>query len=256
MNSDAAKTDLEDDNSSVSFHLTRRNSEYGSIEAEKTDGDDKRPKNNKCYGSIKYWEDRFEHEEQYDWLFKFSDVQSVINRFLKQSDCILIVGCGNSSFSADLFDAGYKNITSIDYSANVISRMTNKYKESRPTLLWHVMDMTEMSSIANDSFDVVIDKAAMDALMSLEGDVWNPKQEVVDACRKYCLHVSRVLKIDGYFLQFTFAQPHFRKKYLLGIHKCKDEEKFPGFNWDLYIEKIDGRDGCFQNYLYIMKKLK
>lgn len=149
------------------------------------------PRNNTEYSIREYWEERFEKEEEYDWLFTFSEVQSVIHRFIEKSSKILIVGCGNSSFSVDLYDAGYLNITSIDYSYNVINRMKMKYEKSRPKLVWQVMDMTEMSSFSSQLFDVVIDKAAMDALLSSERDVWNPKEEVVMLCRKMCSHVSR-----------------------------------------------------------------
>ena len=34
---------------------------------------------------------------------------------------------------------------------------------------WLVMDMMDMSQLANGSFDVVLDKAAMDALITAEG---------------------------------------------------------------------------------------
>ena len=34
--------------------------------------------------------------------------------------------------------------------------------------------MTDMSELEDESFDVVLDMAAMDALLSAEGDVWHP----------------------------------------------------------------------------------
>jgi hypothetical protein len=42
---------------------------------------------------------------------------------------------------------------------------------------WRVMDMTALD-FPDGSFDVVIDKAAMDALLTDEGSVWEPNAEV------------------------------------------------------------------------------
>ena len=41
-------------------------------------------------------------EESYDWLATFSDLEAILKQFIRPSDRILIVGCGNSTFSADL----------------------------------------------------------------------------------------------------------------------------------------------------------
>lgn len=125
------------------------------------------------------------------------------------------MGCGNSSFSADLYDAGFTNIVNIDFSAAVIDSMRQKHEQQRPSMRWEVMDMTDLK-YEDGVFDVVIDKAAMDALMCDEGDVWDPNPEVLAAADRMCGHVSRVLKPNGLFFQISFAQPHFRRKYLLG----------------------------------------
>lgn len=38
----------------------------------------------------------------------------------------MIIGCGNSEISADLFDNGYKSIVNIDFSQNVVDEMIGK----------------------------------------------------------------------------------------------------------------------------------
>lgn len=231
------------------------------------------PKSNKEYGKQEYWEERFAKEDEFEWLVTYKQIESQLARFLTKQGKILVVGCGNSSFSSELYDAGYEHITSIDYSKNVIASMKEKNDQIRPGMEWVVMDMTDMSSISNDYYDVVIDKAAMDALMTAERDVWNPDQGVIDSSRKMCRHLSRILKIGGYHLHISFAQPHFRKKYLLGQHslgqdvepmketKFKDSlsldcgEYSTEFGWDYCVENIgDDEDGGFNHFLYIMKK--
>ena len=126
--------------------------------------------------------------------------------------------------------------------------------------------MTDLSCLEDESLDVVIDKAAMDALMTQEGDVWNPEQYVIDQSCSMCSHISRVLKKGGHHLQISLAQPHFRKKYLLGWHtkgegeqiqpQPTDDSYSEEFGWSLRVETIlgDSNNGCFHHFLYIMTK--
>lgn len=240
------------------------------------------PSNNTAYGKQEYWEERFETETEFEWLVSYRDVADMIRPCIASTSEILVVGCGNSSFSADLYDDGYPHITNVDYSANVIARMAHRHSTSRPLMKWRVVDMTDMSAFGDASFDCVIDKAAMDALMVNEGDVWNPSNDVRRMTTKMCSHISRVLRASsadddddskrGYHLHISFAQPHFRKKYLLGTHgfdgEGDDAGSPPGdvsisnngheysnkFGWDYKVEAIGGDSGCFHHFLYIMQK--
>lgn len=73
---------------------------------------------NAVYKTKEYWDERFQHEDEYDWLVTFADVAPNLKQLLPDDfGCrILVVGCGNSSFSFDLSTMGYVNITSIDFS--------------------------------------------------------------------------------------------------------------------------------------------
>lgn len=57
---------------------------------------------------------------------------------MSKDDHILMVGCGNSKLSEQMYEAGYKNITNIDISPTVIEQMKNL----SPGMEWHVMDAT------------------------------------------------------------------------------------------------------------------
>lgn len=137
---------------------------------------------NQRYKFRRYWESRFVHEDHYEWLVDFAEVEGLLlgcgvlsQKQVDSSFCspkILVVGCGNSSFSKDLYNTGLRDVCSIDYSVVVIEKM--KLKE--PLLQWKVMDMTDMKEFQNNSFDIVIDKAAMDALVTDEGDPWHPSE--------------------------------------------------------------------------------
>jgi hypothetical protein len=94
-----------------------------------------------------------------------------------------------------------------------------------------------------------------------------------------CKHITRILKPNtGTHLHISFAQPHFRKKYLLGWHLpssaeqtaageaeeaeevlgSKDEGYSQEFGWTYQVETIGGddNDGRFHHFLYIMNKDK
>jgi SAM-dependent methyltransferase len=208
-----------------------------------------------------YWEERFAEEDSYEWLGAWKSVRSVILPHLKPESRILIVGCGNSSFSADIYDEGYVNITNIDFSGVVIEKMKSLHESVRPSMKWIEMDMTKMTFM-DESFDIVLDKAAMDALVVDEGDVWDPKEEVVQSVDRMCQSVSRVLTAQGIFLQISFAQPHFRTKYLIGYRadgtECNPYESHRGYssryNWKLDYEEVTLETGCLSLFFYTMRK--
>lgn len=216
---------------------------------------------NTVFSKREYWEERFEEEESYEWLVKFADVQQIITPLLKQTDSILIVGCGNSSFSKDLYNAGYENIVNIDYSSVLIDKMKLLHAEVCPRMQWIHMDMTKLT-FDDESFDVVIDKAAMDALMVDEGDVWYPNSEVIESVDKMCCGVQKVLKPSGIFMQISFAQPHFRTKYLMGYHvtgvSVNPYETHTGYSekyrWTLTSQSINIEEGCLNSFFYVATK--
>ena len=213
-----------------------------------------------------YWEDRFAAEDEYDWLLTYEQLQTHLVPLLRPLERILVVGCGNSGLSAGLYDSGFTDIVNIDFSETVIEKMKEMHSIERPLMRWITMDMTEMN-FDSHSFDVVIDKASMDALMVDEGDVWHPKQSTIDITDKMCKGVKRVLvPHTGRFIQLSFAQPHFRTKYLMGIHTRLDsstensDSKYGSvtgrcerYEWTLSFKTIDTEAGCLNSFLYIME---
>jgi EEF1A lysine methyltransferase 4 len=206
-----------------------------------------------------YWDERFATEEKYDWLVELEHVSHELLPLLSVSDRILIVGCGNSTFSRDIYNAGFHNITNIDYSAVVIEKMCALHSASCPVMKWIEMDMTALT-FADGSFDVIIDKAAMDAIVVEEGDVWDPETEVIETIHKVCSEMARVLKPSKKAIQISFAQPHFRSKYLMGSHYSKANispyETHLGhsdvYNWDLTYKIVNKGAGSLDTFFYIM----
>ena len=205
------------------------------------------------YKYREYWEERFLEEDSYEWLLSF---QQLIPH-LRKEDKILIIGCGNSSLSAELYDAGYENITNIDFSSNVISRMSKMNEAAgRHNMKWVQMDMLAMA-FDNAVFDVVIDKAALDSLLVDEVDVWDPIDAVKLQGDVFCSEISRVLSPTGVFLQLSFAQPHFRTKYFM--NKWESSSSYSSllgycvkYKWNISYLPIES--GSVPSFLYILNK--
>ena len=156
-----------------------------------------------------------------------------------------------------MYKDGYGDVTSLDYSPSCIESMRSQYPETE-NFRWSLGDMTTLDNFEDCAFDLVVDKAAMDALMVDEGDVWHPESGVVKGARSMCRAISRVLKVGGVHVQVSFAQPHFRRKYLLGVHGGAGPDGggvSEEFGWDLEEESIAGdNDGCFHHFFYVMRK--
>ena len=99
------------------------------------------PKHNADYGTQAYWEERFAQEDAYEWLIKFKDVERQLCCLIpSHASRILVVGCGNSDFSSDLYDSGFRHIVNIDFSETVIENMRCKNAITRPLMEWKVRD--------------------------------------------------------------------------------------------------------------------
>ena len=92
----------------------------------------------------------------------------------------------------------------MDFSRVVIDQMTEKHKD-KPTLQWQQMNATALD-FPDETFDVVIAKATVDAILCGEGSTAN--------IAKLCSEVSRVLKPCGCFLIISFGVPDNRLNYL------------------------------------------
>ena len=103
-------------------------------------------------------------------------------------------------------------------------------------------DMRSLALFNEHEFDVVLDKAAMDALCVDEGDVWDPQESCRRDVHQTCRAIHRVLKRDGLFIQISFAQPHFRRRYL---------ERPQHYGWSFAVHTFGTGFGYF---FYTMRK--
>ncbi|GAA6041922.1 hypothetical protein JCM8097_000222 [Rhodosporidiobolus ruineniae] len=200
------------------------------------------PEENCQYGTQEYWDSRYSKESEdssFDWFKTYADIKDLVNRYIPDKGAkIVMLGCGNSTLSRDMYDDGYHNIHNIDYSPVVIEKMAAA-NASREGMTWTVADIRALPFPAA-SIDVCLDKGTLDALMTAKRlDPWNPPPEMVANVKGEVDEVVRVLKPQGRFLYLTFGQPHFRRPHLLR----------PGWKLDV-LEVGDG----FSYYWYVLER--
>ncbi|KAL5633345.1 hypothetical protein ACGC1H_003741 [Rhizoctonia solani] len=139
------------------------------------------PKHNKSYEGKDYWDERYQSEEgrqPFDWFKSYKDIKEILEVYIPRKNVrILMLGCGNSTLSEDMYQDGYQNIVNIDFSPVVIQHMRSAY----PHMEWLEMDIRDLKFEA-ETFDILIDKGTMDAMLTGASDVWNPSPEIVENC--------------------------------------------------------------------------
>lgn len=194
--------------------------------------------NNEQYASVDYWNERYTNEAEYDWLGDYNVFKELIHRHVSKSERILMVGCGNSQLSEQMFKDGYEKIVSTDISEVCIANQ----KKGFPHLTWQVADLMNLKDFSDESFDVVIEKATLDALLVGEKSPWHSSddaQKTIDSCLS---EISRVIKSkNGRFLSLTFAQPHFRTPFY----------SKPKYSWGVEYETFGTG---FHYFCYVMTK--
>eukprot|EP01088_Endostelium_zonatum_P017681 TRINITY_DN5341_c0_g1_i2.p1 TRINITY_DN5341_c0_g1~~TRINITY_DN5341_c0_g1_i2.p1 ORF type:complete len:227 (+),score=42.74 TRINITY_DN5341_c0_g1_i2:27-683(+) len=211
------------------------------------------PKKNDAYKSKEFWDDRYKEtkEEITEWFKGYEDLRTELRSEVGEPSetnqpRILMLGCGNSKLSEDMYKDGYRNIVSIDFSEVVINQMKEKHKEDCPELEWQVMDVLDLTFTPEEQFDFAIDKGTMDAVMGDSRSMWEVPEEVQSICSKMSSETSKVLKPGGKYIQITFVQPHFRKPVLLAnVEQC---------NWSLANTLTLGGGDSFNYFIYVMQK--
>jgi len=200
------------------------------------------------YGDKTFWDKRYSSQEgKYDWYLGYPLMSEAMIPLLNVRDGkqvegdsndvakrdrsslrVLVVGCGNSELSENLYDDGFTNLVSVDYSDVVIKKMQDATKSK--SMKFEVMDVRDLK-FKNEEFDVVIDKGTLDAILC-----GTDSAKMGNAMLAEC---SRVTKTGGYFFLFTYGQPQSRLTYV---------DK-PRFNWRVAYQVL-GKS----KYMYAMLK--
>uniref|UniRef100_A0A1A8E7G5 eEF1A lysine and N-terminal methyltransferase n=1 Tax=Nothobranchius kadleci TaxID=1051664 RepID=A0A1A8E7G5_NOTKA len=156
------------------------------------------PRTAEEFSSAEYWEKFFKKrgEKAFEWYGDYNKLCGVLHKYIKVTDKVLVVGCGNSELSEQLYDVGYKHLMNIDISETVVTHMSQRNAERRPGLLFHQVDATQ-TPYEDVSYQAALDKGTLDAMASQEEGV---------LAGKMLTEVSRVLCVGGRYICVTLAQ--------------------------------------------------
>ena len=108
------------------------------------------PGSGKEFADKDYWEKFFKlrGDKAFEWYGEYENLCGLIHQYIKPTERILMVGCGNSRLSESMYDVGkLTNIVNIDLSANVIQQMSAKNK-NRTQMSFVKMDMLNVRTIS------------------------------------------------------------------------------------------------------------
>ena len=75
------------------------------------------PRSHRQFQLKEYWDTFFTRRNvPFEWYGEYLDLCHLLHKYVKQPNKLLVVGCGNSKLSEDLYDAGIHNISNIDIS--------------------------------------------------------------------------------------------------------------------------------------------
>lgn len=188
------------------------------------------------FGEREYWEATYRgyrsREDfngfRYDWYVAYDDIKEILGVYLSKdkNDRIMHFGCGNSALAERLWKQGWTNITNVDFSHTVIADMTKQTKALHG--IDHCcLDGRDLSYFPDSSFDVILEKGALDAVFC--------STDSVEAACKVIDEFFRILRPGGCCISITCASAKCRTPYLQrpNLDWLVDSLKIPGggFNY-------------------------
>ncbi|KAL8178099.1 UNVERIFIED_CONTAM: Methyltransferase-like protein 13 [Gekko kuhli] len=207
------------------------------------------PRRAQDFGSAGYWERFFRErgERAFEWYGEWEELREPLERYLRPRDSILVVGCGNSEMSEQLYDVGYQSIVNVDISEMVIKQMGERSAHLRPKMSYLVMDVLQMD-FPDGCFQVVLDKGTLDALLT------DGEEATLARAERMFAEVGRVLQFGGRYLCVSLAQVHVLKAAV---------EYFSKEGWMVRIHQTSGKEATTSEsefalpvFVYVMTKMK
>uniref|UniRef100_A0A8D2P5B7 eEF1A lysine and N-terminal methyltransferase n=1 Tax=Zosterops lateralis melanops TaxID=1220523 RepID=A0A8D2P5B7_ZOSLA len=199
------------------------------------------------FGSARYWDRFFRQRGQrpFEWYGAFPELCPVLHKYVRPRDKVLVVGCGNSELSEQLYDLGVcEDIVNIDISDAVIRQMRERSAGTRPRMSYLLMDMLHMD-FPDAHFQVVLDKGTLDALLTDEEEATLAKVDQMFA------EIGRVLQVGGRYLCVSLAQAHVLKKAV---------EYFSQESWVVRVHQVassgDEQQFVLPVFVYVMTKFR
>ncbi|XP_016963875.1 eEF1A lysine and N-terminal methyltransferase homolog [Drosophila biarmipes] len=175
------------------------------------------PKTREEFAQTDYWNEFFKKrgEKAFEWYGEYLELCDQIHKYIKPVDKILMLGCGNSKLSMDMYDSGFREITNIDISPIAVKKMLELNAKTRPDMKFLQMDATAMT-FSDDSFSVALDKGTLDALFVDD----TPETRLV--VENYFKEILRTMRNGGRYVGISLLQEHILNFLLefLPKHNC------------------------------------
>ncbi|XP_037708168.1 eEF1A lysine and N-terminal methyltransferase homolog [Drosophila subpulchrella] len=175
------------------------------------------PKTREEFAQTDYWNEFFKKrgEKAFEWYGEYLELCDQIHKYIKPVDKILMLGCGNSKLSMDMYDTGFREITNIDISPIAVKKMLELNAKTRPDMKFLQMDATAMT-FPDDSFSVALDKGTLDALFVDD----SPETRLV--VENYFKEILRTMRNGGRYVGISLLQEHILNFLLefLPKHNC------------------------------------
>ncbi|KAL3983093.1 Methyltransferase domain family protein [Acanthocheilonema viteae] len=163
-----------------------------------------------------FWKKFYKNSDSvFEWYGDFKTFGRVLTKYIKSTDKILQIGCGNSELASQLYDNGYRLVDSIDTDEGVIQKQLAKNSSSRPELQFVCCSAAKIDA-PNEKYNVVLDKATLDALIP------STCQDKLEDVEKMFSEICRVLTIAGRYIVFTLAHKYVLNSYMPFFLKRKN----------------------------------
>ncbi|EDW13508.1 eEF1A lysine and N-terminal methyltransferase homolog [Drosophila mojavensis] len=187
------------------------------------------PRTREEFAQTDYWNEFFKKrgEKAFEWYGEYVELCDQIHKYIKPVDKILMLGCGNSKLSMDMYDTGFRDITNIDISSVAVKKMIDLNTKTRPDMKFIKMDATRMS-FPDESFSVALDKGTLDAIFV------NDSAETKEIVNRYFTEILRTMRNGGRYVGVSMLQEHIieylleflpRNNCMLRIVHCLDVER-------------------------------
>ena len=206
------------------YQFTASSSEFNKDYSKYQVDDDCDAKARSQFGTKSYWDSMYEGmgefpADEYSWYYNcFDMIKPFLQEYIhdaasesltlqKSELSILIPGCGNDSLILDLYNAGYRCLSAFDYSSGAIDRQREllSYLPAGSVLdkvKLRVEDARSLPMEWTESFDVVIEKGALDAIyLSGEGSL-----------EKSVIEIARVIKRGGLCISCSGVIPELLRR--------------------------------------------
>ena len=208
------------------------------------------------YSSKNYWEGRYGlFSKRMDWYTNFSQLNNdfgienlIKNKYPSNTykKRILEMGCGNSTLSYDLYNKGFKNITAIDFSENIINKMKEYYKNT--SINFQICDFNFMNIFFEQNFfDIIIEKAGLDSIATKGTD------DVPILLYKVFKNIHYVLCDGGVVFSFSSKNTDFWRKTI--YNRLEQEKLFEIIETKKTVFKTEGKEILMNLYFSYLKKI-